>query len=52
MAVETLQVGGLKPLDPSWELYWVRAGGATVVPLRGDDRHHGARPRRRASRPS
>jgi aminomethyltransferase len=30
--------GGLKPLDPTWELYWVRAGGATVVPLRGDDR--------------
>jgi glycine cleavage system T protein (aminomethyltransferase) len=38
MAVETLLVPGLKPPDPSWELYWVRAGGATVVPLRGDDR--------------
>jgi aminomethyltransferase len=31
-------VPGLKPVDPTWELYWVRAGGATVVPLSGDDR--------------
>jgi glycine cleavage system T protein (aminomethyltransferase) len=31
-------VPGLKPVDPTWELYWVRAGGATVVPLGGDDR--------------
>ena len=31
-------VPGLKPADPTWELYWVRAGGATVVPLGGDDR--------------
>jgi aminomethyltransferase len=38
MAVETLVVPGLKPPDPTWELYWVRAGGATVVPLEGDDR--------------
>ncbi|HEX5782758.1 MAG TPA: urea carboxylase-associated family protein, partial [Solirubrobacteraceae bacterium] len=38
MAVETLQVPGLKPPDPSWELWWVRAGGETVVRLHGDDR--------------
>ena len=31
-------VPGLKPVDPTWELYRVRAGGATVVPLGGDDR--------------
>src|SRR3954453_10327194 len=30
--------GGLNPADPAWELYWVRAGGATVVTLGGDDR--------------
>ena len=38
MAVATFLLGGLKPLDPSWEVFWVRAGGATVVPVRGDDR--------------
>ena len=32
-------VPGLKPADPAWELYWVRAGGATVVPLRGESAH-------------
>jgi glycine cleavage system T protein (aminomethyltransferase) len=38
MAVATIQLPGLKTPDPSWELYRVRAGGATVVPLQGDDR--------------
>jgi aminomethyltransferase len=38
MAVEALLLPGLKAPDPSWELYRVRAGGATVVRLRGDDR--------------
>ena len=36
----------------AWELYWVRAGGATVVPLRGDDRDHACATRTAASRPS
>jgi aminomethyltransferase len=38
MAVATFLPGGLKPLDPSFEVFWVRAGGATVVPVGGDDR--------------
>ena len=29
---------GLKPLDPAFEVFWVRPGGATVVPLHADDR--------------
>jgi aminomethyltransferase len=31
-------VGGLKPLDPGLERYWVRPGGVTVVPVEPDDR--------------
>lgn len=38
MAVATQPAPGFRPPDPSWELYRVRAGGATVVRLRGDDR--------------
>jgi aminomethyltransferase len=38
MAVESLALPGFRPPDPSWELYRVRAGGATVVRLEGDDR--------------
>jgi aminomethyltransferase len=38
MAVETLALPGFRAPDPGWELYWVRAGGATVVRLDGDDR--------------
>ena len=29
---------GLEPVDPAWESYWVRPGGATVVKVRPDDR--------------
>jgi aminomethyltransferase len=41
MATETGSrplVAGLKPVDPSFESWWVRPGSATVVELRGDDR--------------
>ncbi|MEA2291434.1 MAG: hypothetical protein QOF17_454 [Solirubrobacteraceae bacterium] len=38
MAVETLTAPGFRSPDPSWELYWVRAGGATILRLEGDDR--------------
>jgi aminomethyltransferase len=34
----TLLEPGLKPVDPAWESYWVRPGGATVVKVRPDDR--------------
>ena len=33
-----LRTPGLKPLDPAWESYWVRPGGATVIAVRPDDR--------------
>jgi glycine cleavage system T protein (aminomethyltransferase) len=33
-----LPVPGLKPVDPRSESYWVRPGGATVIPVAGDDR--------------
>ena len=41
MAVETAGrplIAGLKPVDRSFESWWVRPGSATVVDLRGDDR--------------
>jgi aminomethyltransferase len=38
MAIETPPRPGLKAPDPAWELYRVRAGGATAVRLAGDDR--------------
>jgi aminomethyltransferase len=43
MAVETgtgskLLLDGLRPADPSFEQYWVRPGGATVLALQPDDR--------------
>jgi aminomethyltransferase len=31
-------VAGLKPVDPTFESWWVRPGSATVVELHGDDR--------------
>src|SRR3954449_13149285 len=31
-------VAGLKPVDPSFESWWVRPGSATVLELSGDDR--------------
>src|SRR3954470_23925690 len=31
-------VAGLKPVDPSFESWWVTPGSATVVELNGDDR--------------
>ena len=33
-----LRTPGLKPVDPAWESYWVRPGGATVIAVRPDDR--------------
>jgi aminomethyltransferase len=38
MAVATQPALAFRPPDPSWELYRVRAGGATVVRVHGDDR--------------
>ncbi len=41
MAVETAGrplIAGLKPVDRSFESWWVRPGSATVVDLHGDDR--------------
>src|SRR4051812_49343399 len=34
----TLLTPGLKPVDPSFESWWVRPGGATVVAVRPGDR--------------
>src|ERR671932_1398265 len=34
----TLLTPGLKPVDPSFESWWVRPGGATVVEVRPGDR--------------
>jgi aminomethyltransferase len=34
----TSLVSGLKPVDPSFESWWVRPGSATAVELRGGDR--------------
>jgi len=34
----TLLTPGLKPVDPSFESWWVRPGGATVVRVRPGDR--------------
>src|SRR3982751_2787007 len=34
----TLLTPGLKPVDPSFESWWVRPGGATVVQVRPGDR--------------
>src|SRR3954447_3738986 len=34
----TLITPGLKPVDPSFESWWVRPGGATVVAVRAGDR--------------
>src|SRR3954453_3067371 len=34
----TLITPGLKPVDPSFESWWVRPGGATVVAVRPGDR--------------
>src|SRR4051812_18357348 len=34
----TLLTPGLKPVDPTFESWWVRPGGATVVPVRPGDR--------------
>jgi aminomethyltransferase len=34
----SLLTPGLKPADPSFESWWVRPGGATVVPVRAGDR--------------
>src|SRR5690348_10280261 len=31
-------VAGLKPVDPTFESWWVRPGSATVLELHGDDR--------------
>src|SRR5262245_57748053 len=33
-----LLVGGLRPTDPTFEQYWVRPGGATVLALAPEDR--------------
>jgi aminomethyltransferase len=33
-----LLVGGLRPADPTFEQYWVRPGGATVLALEAEDR--------------
>ena len=33
-----MAVATLRPVDPSFESWWVRPGSATVVELRGDDR--------------
>jgi aminomethyltransferase len=33
-----LLVGGLRPADPTFEQYWVRPGGATVLALAPEDR--------------
>ncbi len=42
MAIDTrtsnMLIGGLRPIDPFLETYWVRPGGATVVILAPDDR--------------
>src|SRR3954453_15814959 len=40
----TLLTPGLKPLDPRFESWWVRPGGATVVGVRPGDRLTGRRP--------
>src|ERR671932_815965 len=34
----TLITPGLKPIDPAFESWWVRPGGATVVEVRPGDR--------------
>src|SRR5262245_1965351 len=33
-----LLIGGLRPVDPAFEQYWVRPGGATVLALAPEDR--------------
>ncbi len=38
MTIEASLTGGLKPIDRSFESWWVRPGSATVVVLRGGDR--------------
>ena len=43
----TLLTPGLKPVDPGFESWWVRPGGATVVRVRAGRPADGARPRRR-----
>ncbi len=38
MSIEAPLIGGLKPVDRSFESWWVRPGASTTVRLRGDDR--------------
>ena len=33
-----MAVAALRPVDPTFESWWVRPGSATVLELRGDDR--------------